>query len=63
MPKIKPIFDHLARAQVKLLRAADSVPAEYWKTRPSEDAWSAGELVAHLIMVERTIVSHADHIQ
>jgi hypothetical protein len=63
MPKIEPIFDHLARAQVKLLRAADAVSAEQWRTRPSAEAWSAGELVAHLIMVERTILSHAHHIQ
>ncbi|GAC1680960.1 MAG: DinB family protein [Candidatus Acidiferrum sp.] len=63
MPKIEPIVDHLARARVNLLRAADAVSADQWKTRPSEGVWSAGEVVAHLIMVERTIVGHADRIQ
>jgi hypothetical protein len=51
MPNIKPIVDHLNRSQAKLLRAADVVPADQWATRPLHDAWSAGELVAHLIMV------------
>lgn len=63
MPNIKPIVDHLNRSRAKLLRAADVVPADQWSTRPSHDAWSAGELVAHLIMVERTIVGHADRIR
>jgi hypothetical protein len=60
-PKIEPILDHLARARAKLLRAADAVPAEQWKLRPGEGAWSAGELVAHLVMVERAVLTRADH--
>jgi hypothetical protein len=52
----------LARAQASLLRAADAVPAEQWKRGPGKGAWSAGELVAHLIMVERAIIGSADRI-
>ena len=63
MRNVKPIVDHLHRAQAKLLRAADVVPAERWATRPSPEAWSAAELIAHLIMVERAIVGHADRIR
>jgi hypothetical protein len=62
MRPIEPIVHKLARAQANLLRAADAVPAEQWKRGPGNGAWSAGELVAHLIMVERGIVGAADRV-
>jgi len=61
--KLDLILDKLASSHRRLLRCADSVPAEQWKTRPNSGAWSAGELVAHLIMVERGVVGKADRIQ
>jgi uncharacterized damage-inducible protein DinB len=57
---LEPILGNLARAQRELLRAADAVPADQWKTGPGDGRWSAGELVAHLITVERAIISRAD---
>jgi uncharacterized damage-inducible protein DinB len=62
MPSIEAIANKLARAQVALLRAADAVTAEEWKSSPGNGAWSAGELVAHLIVVERRIVGTADRV-
>jgi hypothetical protein len=56
------ILDNLARAQTGLLRAADAVPAEQWTTCPIEGRWSAGEVVAHLITIERSILSGADKL-
>jgi len=56
------IIENLARAQDELLRAADAVPADKWKTRPAEGRWSAGELIGHLIMIERAIVSGTDKV-
>jgi hypothetical protein len=44
------------------MRAADSVPPEQWTTRPEQGGWSPAELVAHLIMVERSIIGNADRI-
>jgi uncharacterized damage-inducible protein DinB len=44
------------------LRAADAVSPENWKTRPAEGRWSAAELVAHLMMVERAVIGKADRI-
>jgi len=44
------------------LRAADSVPAEQWRTSPGEGRWSAGELVGHLITVERAILRNVDKV-
>jgi uncharacterized damage-inducible protein DinB len=57
---LKNIVENLARAQAELLRAADAVPAEQWKTRPADGRWSAGELIGHLSEIERAILSRAD---
>ena len=44
------------------MTAADAVPSEQWKTNPGEGRWSAGEVVGHLIMVERAIIRGADNL-
>jgi len=59
---IETILGNLARAQSELLRAADAVPAEQWKTKPAEGRWSAGEVICHLSAVERAILSRADKL-
>jgi uncharacterized damage-inducible protein DinB len=56
------IMENLARAQSELLRAADAVSAEQWKTRPAERRWSAGEVICHLSAIERAILSRADKL-
>jgi hypothetical protein len=62
VPQLQPILEKLDRAQHNLLRAADAVPADLWKTCPQEGAWSAAELIAHVMMVERTVVGAAERI-
>jgi uncharacterized damage-inducible protein DinB len=62
VPSLAIIIENLARAQRELLRVADSVPAEQWKTRPAEERWSAGELIGHLSAIERAILSRADKL-
>jgi hypothetical protein len=62
VPKLELILENLAKAQQRLLRAADSVPSEQWKIHPDRGSWSAAELVAHLIIVERTIIGAADRV-
>lgn len=62
MPSLEIIVENLARAQSELLRAADAVPAEQWKTRPADGRWSAGELIAHLSAIERAILGRADKL-
>lgn len=63
MPPLEPILGKLARAQRGLLRAADAVPPQLWSTSPKAGTWSAAELVAHLMIVERAIIRAADKIQ
>lgn len=62
MATITPILAKLAQAQNKLLRTADDVPADQWRTRPADGGWCAAEVVAHLIMVERSVIGAADRI-
>lgn len=59
---LEPILEKLVRAQHSLLRTADGIPAEQWKVAPGAGAWSAAELVAHLMMVERAIIGRADRV-
>jgi uncharacterized damage-inducible protein DinB len=60
--KLDSILGNLAKTQTGLLRAADAVPTGEWKTRPGEGRWSAAELVAHLMMVERAVIEKADRV-
>jgi uncharacterized damage-inducible protein DinB len=60
--RLDPILGKLAQAQSRLLSTADSVPPDQWQTRPIRGGWSAGELVAHLIMVERAVLGSADRV-
>jgi len=62
VPSLKTIVENLDRAQRELLRAADVVSANQWRTRPCEGRWSAGELVGHLITIERAILRNADRM-
>ncbi len=62
MPSLATIIENLALAQRELLHAADAVPAEQWKTRPAYGRWSAGELIAHLSAIEKTILGRADKL-
>ena len=60
--ELNSIIACMARAQSGLLSAADTVPADEWKTQPGEGRWSAAELVAHLMMVERAVIGKADRV-
>jgi uncharacterized damage-inducible protein DinB len=61
-PELDSIIASMAKAQTGLLCAADAVASEEWKTPPSEGRWSAAELVAHLMMVERAVIGKADRV-
>lgn len=62
MRSLETIHENLAQAQLGFLSAADTVRAEEWVRRPGASQWSAGELVAHLISVERAVLGTADRI-
>jgi hypothetical protein len=62
VPVPAAIIDKLARSQANLLRAAEAIPAEQWKTRPREGCWSAAEVLAHVVAIERVVVAAANRI-
>lgn len=59
---IEKVRKKLGETQRELLRAADLVPAEQWRAAPQEGRWSAGEVIAHLMMVERAVLRAADKV-
>jgi hypothetical protein len=62
MTSLQPIREKLARAQSAFFRAADTIPAEKWGNCPGLNEWSAAELVAHLVVVERGVVTNVDRL-
>jgi hypothetical protein len=59
---LQPIREKLARAQTAFFRAADAIPAAKWDNCPGLNEWSAAELVAHLVVVERGVVTNVDRL-
>src|SRR5258707_13465568 len=62
MRTLQTIEEKLARAQTAFFRAADAIPGEKWDNCPGLNQWSAAELVAHLVVVERGVVTNADRL-
>jgi hypothetical protein len=62
MTSLQPIREKLARAQTAFFRAADAIPAAKWDNCPGLNEWSAAELVAHLVVVERGVVTNVDRL-
>lgn len=60
--QLQPIIKKLSSAHETFLRAADGVSAPDWLKRPNPECWSAGQLVAHLCLVERGTLTLADRI-
>ncbi|MBI2957006.1 MAG: DinB family protein [Acidobacteria bacterium] len=60
MGDTQPIVQKLNQARAALLAVAESVPAECWQKPPRPEAWSTAEVIAHLTMVEQTIVDGAE---
>ena len=59
MKQLDRIQLKLAEAQSAFLRAADSIPADRWTAKPGAEAWSAAEVVAHLMIIERAVLGGA----
>lgn len=56
MQNLAPTTKFLLAARVRFLAAADRILDEHWLERPAPDAWSAAEIVAHVGMIEESIV-------
>ena len=48
-------FLRISRA--RLISTANEIPDSKWRQSPATDVWSAAEIVAHLAMIEESIVA------
>jgi hypothetical protein len=62
LPDNNRITALLSRSQAGLVAAAQSIPEASWRKLPSPGAWSAGEVFAHLHMVEGAIVDGVERM-
>jgi len=54
---VAAIVELLNRAHLDLLEACETFPASRWSKAPGKGRWSAGEVVAHLTMVEASVLT------
>ena len=56
------ILKKLNDSRIGFLQGADAISISQWKTRPTPERWSAAEVTAHLIQVEKGIVHAASRV-
>ena len=62
MEDVKPIISQLEKAHGGLVATVGTVPDERWRSSPGGGAWSAGEVIAHLTMVETSVINGAEKV-
>ena len=62
MHDVNPIVEHLKKAHADFIAACREIPNDRWRSSPGNGAWSAAEVVAHLMQVEETVTSGAKKI-
>src|SRR5260370_10538601 len=62
MNRLQPILEKVGNAQHSLLLAADAIPTNLWNTPPRSGAWSAAEVIAHIMTIERGVTGAAERI-
>src|SRR6202166_2094988 len=62
MMNLRPLFEKLRRTRERFEAAARNIPDQHWRTPPRAGAWSAAEVVAHVIMVETLMTGAAAKI-
>lgn len=55
MKDVARIVELLNRSHLEFQEACEEIPANRWKRNPVNGSWSAGEVVAHLTMVETAV--------
>ena len=62
MDDVTPILVQLESTRAALLAAAERIPENRWQKAPEPGAWSAGEIFAHLVMVESRVNGTASRL-
>ena len=58
MKNLAPTTKFLHASRIRFLAAADRIPDARWLEPPAPDVWSAAEIVAHVGMVEKSIIAN-----
>jgi hypothetical protein len=53
---LSPIVRHLQASRAKLLSVAEEVSELRWRESPGPDRWSAAEVIAHVAIIEETVI-------
>lgn len=56
MKDLEPILEHMKKSRAQLFAIAAAIPERRWRESPGGGAWSAGEVIAHLKMVEERVI-------
>jgi uncharacterized damage-inducible protein DinB len=57
MKELAPILNFLKISRARFISTANEISDQKWRQSPARDVWSAAEIVAHLAMVEESIVA------
>jgi hypothetical protein len=59
MTNLDPILALLSDTRSQFVAIVDGFPADRWRESPGDGRWSAGEIVAHTMQVEESIIAGA----
>ncbi|MGH9708638.1 MAG: DinB family protein [Candidatus Acidiferrales bacterium] len=62
MENLSKIYTHLEKSEAFYLSAVAKVPDDRWFAPPARGGWSAGEISAHVVMIEERILSRTAKI-
>ena len=62
MTDLRPTIERLQRNRAALCSAVERLSPALWRQKPQPESWSAGEVIAHLTMVESAIISGATKV-
>jgi DinB superfamily len=62
MKNLAPILEHLNRSRAHFLKTAREIPDKRWRDSPADGGWSAGEVIAHVVMVEAAIIARSKKV-
>jgi hypothetical protein len=57
MKSLIPILAFLRKSRNRFIATADEIPDTNWLQSPSTDVWSAAEVLAHVAMIEESIMA------
>ena len=57
MTNFEPILKLLSDTRSQFIAITDAFPTQHWRESPGDGRWSAGQIVAHTMQVEESIIA------